>query len=222
MVRPRYHTSGFTLIELLIVVAIIAVLAVILVPAFSQARERARQNSCLDNTRQLSLGVLMYVQDANEALPPVALGKKEAADIVLWPTLVDPYVKSNQMHLCPSDTQSKTNSYGLNDLTFPNLTDPENLRAKVLTLTDFATPARTVMLGEIGDGDDLITEQRPDTYIFIAPSHPLRNDQDSRPAARHFSQVTLSLMDGHAKPMRIEQFYTGQTPPDRWFLPQQP
>jgi prepilin-type N-terminal cleavage/methylation domain-containing protein len=63
------HRSGFTLIELLVVIAIIAILAAILFPVFAQAREKARGISCLSNTKQLSLGLLMYVQDYDETWP---------------------------------------------------------------------------------------------------------------------------------------------------------
>ena len=61
--------SGFTLIELLVVIAIIAILAAILFPVFAQAREKARQTSCLSNSKQLGLGLLMYVQDYDETWP---------------------------------------------------------------------------------------------------------------------------------------------------------
>src|SRR5690349_418927 len=69
----RTRTSGFTLIELLVVIAIISILAAILFPVFASARERARQASCLSNVKQLTLGVLMYAQDSDEALPPTAV-----------------------------------------------------------------------------------------------------------------------------------------------------
>ena len=65
----RRTNSGFTLIELLVVIAIIAILAAILFPVFAQAREKARGISCLSNTKQLGLGILMYAQDYDERFP---------------------------------------------------------------------------------------------------------------------------------------------------------
>ena len=63
-------SRGFTLIELLVVIAIIAILAAILFPVFAQARESARQVSCLSNVKQMSLGIMMYVQDYDEKFCP--------------------------------------------------------------------------------------------------------------------------------------------------------
>ena len=61
--------KGFTLIELLVVIAIIAILASILFPVFSKAREKARQTQCQNNQRQIAVAVLGYVQEHDELLP---------------------------------------------------------------------------------------------------------------------------------------------------------
>src|SRR5436189_4407834 len=65
---PR-NRSGFTLIELLVVIAIIAILAAILFPVFAQARASARAISCVSNTKQTTLGLIMYAQDYDETFP---------------------------------------------------------------------------------------------------------------------------------------------------------
>ncbi|MBQ0104694.1 MAG: prepilin-type N-terminal cleavage/methylation domain-containing protein, partial [Armatimonadetes bacterium] len=65
----KFTKHGFTLIELLVVIAIIAILAAILFPVFAQAREKARQTSCLSNCKQLGTAITLYCDDYDETLP---------------------------------------------------------------------------------------------------------------------------------------------------------
>ena len=68
----RYR--GFTLIELLVVIAIIGILAAILFPVFSRARENARRTSCMSNLKQLGLAAMQYVQDYDGRYPFAIVG----------------------------------------------------------------------------------------------------------------------------------------------------
>src|SRR5436189_2450638 len=66
--------SGFTLIELLVVIAIIALLAAILFPVFARARENARKSACLNNVKQIGIGLQQYLQDFDEVFPGYYMG----------------------------------------------------------------------------------------------------------------------------------------------------
>ncbi len=143
------HTkSAFTLIELLVVIAIIAILAAIIFPVFASAREKARQTVCASNTKQLSLGVLMYAQDYDETLPPTAIAS-ENNNGILWPVLLHPYIKNDQVRHCPDDSKGQFNSYGLNEIIFSDLTDPVGLKSLAQTLAAIQTPAETIMMSEL-------------------------------------------------------------------------
>jgi len=99
--------SAFTLIELLVVIAIIAILAAILFPVFARARENARRSSCMSNQKQIGLGLLQYAQDYDERLPCLGIGNGTIG-YHSWHQMTQPYLKSIQIFVCPSNTNANT------------------------------------------------------------------------------------------------------------------
>ncbi|MGC4047413.1 MAG: prepilin-type N-terminal cleavage/methylation domain-containing protein, partial [Armatimonas sp.] len=86
---------AFTLIELLVVIAIIAILAAILFPVFAQAREKARQTSCLSNTKQIGTGLMMYTQDYDETYPMnIYMGFQPGPCVHISQVAIAPYIKN--------------------------------------------------------------------------------------------------------------------------------
>lgn len=108
---------AFTLIELLVVIAIIAIIAAILFPVFGRARENARRSSCQSNLKQIGLGLMQYTQDYDERLPygtfPSAVSSQRdltPTGYYLWIDAIFPYVKSEQLFVCPSTSATAANN----------------------------------------------------------------------------------------------------------------
>ena len=116
--------SAFTLIELLVVIAIIAILAAILFPVFARARENARRSSCTSNLKQIGLGLLQYSQDYDEKQPLDYFSESNDQSgyggAYKWMDAAYPYIKSEQIFNCPSDTFG-TNTTDLLNATYKYL-----------------------------------------------------------------------------------------------------
>ena len=95
--------AAFTLIELLVVIAIIAILAAILFPVFARARENARRSSCQSNMKQIALAFKQYTQDYDERFP-LRSGSTGATGRPFWAEVIQPYLQSQQILQCPSES----------------------------------------------------------------------------------------------------------------------
>ena len=91
------HIRAFTLIELLVVIAIIAILASMLLPSLSRAKESARRISCVNQLRQMGIAANLYNADFQGNFPERSITNR-------WPNKFFAYHKSLKLQVCPSDT----------------------------------------------------------------------------------------------------------------------
>lgn len=102
--RRGPSTGGFTLIELLVVVAIVGILASLLLPVLSRAKEAGRRASCLNNLRQLGVASGLYANDSNGQLPWF-LNWLFTKPGDLTTGRLFPYLKTKTVYLCPTDAK---------------------------------------------------------------------------------------------------------------------
>lgn len=95
--------NGFTLIELLVVIAIISIIAGLIMPSLSKAREFSRRAYCLNNLKQLYIAFSLYVTDYDGYCPRAALLPSINKDDPPISEVLFPYVKSKNVFKCPSD-----------------------------------------------------------------------------------------------------------------------
>jgi prepilin-type N-terminal cleavage/methylation domain-containing protein len=209
--------AGFTLIELLVVIAIIAILAAILFPVFAQARESARQTTCLNNCKQIGVAIAMYTADYDEKYPVqradamriMAAGGKE---ITVYDALM-PYIKNDMVWIDPSGQGVKkppTMGYHFNG----NLITRDGLSEAAV-----AAPASCLMMREFGAGwHDAVSHLRPyrggcdDTFCGSnnlvwrdgVGCVPATAANANRRAGPHKDGYVLLCADTHAKWFRPE------------------
>jgi prepilin-type N-terminal cleavage/methylation domain-containing protein/prepilin-type processing-associated H-X9-DG protein len=217
MMPVKIRKKGFTLIELLVVIAIIAILAAILFPVFAQAREKARSISCLSNVKQLALAHLMYQQDFDELLAPVAITNGGP----YWPQLVLPYIKNTGVYNCPSTSDpwpgwceaawgipagadnnlfdGICNPVGLNDNLSVGVTTPRYAVLRGVSAAEMEHPSELVLVA------DNYTPTFPgylNLYYYVGQCNDDVNAYVSvslPPTHLHTGGGNVSFCDGHAK-----------------------
>lgn len=200
--RVLYLRSSFSLIEVLIVTAIISILAALMMPALSSAKERGRMVKCINNLRQLTLAHMMYADDngrmmctANDALTTTPVGWLLGPSV---PTVVTNsiliqrrLISGKDLFKCPSDRGIRLDAQAVKPALFSYARNgevhglyPDAASQVALNIDSIPYPAKTVMLMELHDAhpfNDGTTMRWPSDWI----------------TDRHLGMGGISFFDGH-------------------------
>jgi prepilin-type N-terminal cleavage/methylation domain-containing protein/prepilin-type processing-associated H-X9-DG protein len=206
----NFARQAFTLIELLVVIAIIAILAAMLLPALSRAKETARRIGCLNNLRQLSLSSQIYIGESQGIYPPRSSTNR-------WPNcFYDVYGRNLKMLLCPDAINTNGSAAynvadaaprgylinGWNDY-FSDTMSADDFKAYMsgtsmagLKENAIAHPSETILLGEKADVDILSGNPVFDFYMDLDEGVGGNDFSGIAEQSRHDSRSAGSMTGG--------------------------
>ena len=172
---------GFTLIELLVVIAIIGILAGILLPVLSRARESARKTQCMSNIKQIGMGLIMYANENAEIFPSDSAYGGASPAMRGLNLLYDTYVSDNKVFNCPRDTtvSAATNA---------------GMSASTSGGTEAFTSAQSSY------GYDRFHTQADDADVALAADRPLGTPSATASSDNHSARgQNVVYVDGHVE-----------------------
>ena len=220
---PRVRTGGFTLIELLVVIAIISILAAMLLPALSKAKNTAKKAQCINNLHEMGIALIIYADENN--------GMAARANGPHWYQILAPMLARSgtnftriKVYTCPSypnpepryPNQTQLICFVVNGWTFSSAIDLTGTEIIGLSpMTKIRRPVDTVYLADREDGTDFgpITETDPNTfadrYDVWKPAHlPYRSNGTENPRAGADTDARRVAINRHGKGSALLYFDT--------------
>lgn len=199
--------KGFTLIELLVVIAIIAILAAILFPVFARARENARRSSCQSNLKQIGLAIFQYSQDYDEKLP---FARTPGPNYNSWAGNAQPYIKSNQVFACPSNTDNANKMGSRIPGVTPDIPVSYGINFEIADLAYAPSGMSLANINEVATRI-MVAERRGanDTEPGVMWTDWTNNQFRDNAFAGHLGTSNYLFADGHVKSLRPLQTVAG-------------